>query len=520
MPVHEFNQEPAETREAEVLIVGAGAVGLVLGIALARLGRRVTILEAGPPSYPRDFESRNAGPSRGVLHQGIGRGRMKALGGTTRLWGGQLVPFGRVDVEGVTYEGKRVWPISFAELQNYTQEALSFLGVPADLADQDHVWKARTGAAGGLGSNLKLGMNLWLKEPDFTKLFAKELDRLPTLSIVTDAEVRTLRFAGTGRVEEALVPSPNGGNTSFRGRSVVLAAGTLENCRLLLQASQQESSPLAGNPHLGRGFIDHLHCFGGTVRVIDRVRAQAMFDGVFFNGHKYGVKIRGSEEFRTGRRLAACSGQLVANQSIGGMVRDVGLLVRRLRPSPRQVTKLVSELFNAAVIILPFAWRYVMERRSPLLVGRGVQLGLEIEQIPTAQSYVFLDPDASAGTARVGVAWDFDGRELDAAAEFCLELKAELEGSGLAQVEIDPLLLSRSREFFAKCHDASHHMGGAVMSHSRDDGVVDANLRVHGSSNLFVLGAAVFPSGSYANPTLTAIALALRLAHHLQEKPT
>ena len=47
-------------------------------------------------------------------------------------------------------------------------------------------------------------------------------------------------------------------------------------------------------------------------------------------------------------------------------------------------------------------------------------------------------------------------------------------------------------------------------------GVVDANCLVHGTQNLFVVGASLFPTAGFANPTLIIVALALRLAEHLQ----
>ena len=43
-------------------------------------------------------------------------------------------------------------------------------------------------------------------------------------------------------------------------------------------------------------------------------------------------------------------------------------------------------------------------------------------------------------------------------------------------------------------------------------GVVDADLRVHGVRNLYAAGASVFPTAGFANPTLTIVALSLRLA--------
>jgi choline dehydrogenase-like flavoprotein len=61
-----------------------------------------------------------------------------------------------------------------------------------------------------------------------------------------------------------------------------------------------------------------------------------------------------------------------------------------------------------------------------------------------------------------------------------------------------------------------HHMGTTRMHKAREQGVVDENGRVHGTSNLFVTGSSVFASGGYANPTLTIVALALRLGAHLR----
>ncbi len=60
-----------------------------------------------------------------------------------------------------------------------------------------------------------------------------------------------------------------------------------------------------------------------------------------------------------------------------------------------------------------------------------------------------------------------------------------------------------------------HHMGTTRMSTDPSSGVVDADGRVHGVENLFVCGSSVFPTGGYANPTLTILAMAYRLADHL-----
>jgi len=61
-----------------------------------------------------------------------------------------------------------------------------------------------------------------------------------------------------------------------------------------------------------------------------------------------------------------------------------------------------------------------------------------------------------------------------------------------------------------------HHMGTTRMSTDPNVGVVDATCRIHGIDNVFVAGSSVFPTSGFANPTLTIVALAIRLADHLK----
>ena len=63
-----------------------------------------------------------------------------------------------------------------------------------------------------------------------------------------------------------------------------------------------------------------------------------------------------------------------------------------------------------------------------------------------------------------------------------------------------------------------HHIGTTRMHADPKQGVVDDNCCVHGLSNLYVAGSSVFPTSGHANPTLTIVALALRLGDHLHRK--
>ena len=87
--------------------------------------------------------------------------------------------------------------------------------------------------------------------------------------------------------------------------------------------------------------------------------------------------------------------------------------------------------------------------------------------------------------------------------------------ASVAEVFPDAQLLAGDPEFRRKCDDSNHHMGGMRMAEHPEDGVVDPDLRLFGTENVFVCSAAVFPASSFSNPTHTVLALAVRLADHL-----
>ena len=227
--------------------------------------------------------------------------------------------------------------------------------------------------------------------------------------------------------------------------------------------------------------------------------------------------MRASAAFRDAAGIANCVGTINTPTYVGDMVRDLRSLARRVivRPGAGSLAAAARQTALLARLLLPLAIRYLWRRRATALLGGGVSLGLEIEQIATPLSFIRIDPDAPPAQAEIELHWQLDGREIDTAATFAEAAAAAFADTGLGRIDLDPLLVARDPAFLDTCHDSGHQMGGACMAHSAENGVVDRDGRVFGTTNLLVAGACTFPTGSFANPTLTAIALGLRQADHL-----
>jgi choline dehydrogenase-like flavoprotein len=498
--------------QPEVLVVGAGAVGIALTVLLARKGVRVTLLEAGPALPPAGYRANNAAGSTGRQHIGLTDGRMKALGGTTRLWGGQLLPFAAQDLAEGSFAGKRGWPISFDALEQDTRRAYELLGVPAEAQAGLDLFRSATNLEPHFGDDLAIAISTWLPQPDLARLFEKELTSHPAVTLLTGHAVTDLAFAAPGAVSDVIAADGQGGQVRFRPAQVVLANGTFELVHLLQTVAQgHPECGFSANPHLGRWFIDHLHGLAGRIEQIDKRRIGRIFDPIFRHGRKFSVKLRASDALREREKICNVAAMVLAPMGFLEAIEDLRSLARRLF-SGKQVAGSMLAAFRQLAVLAPVVWRYVVRRRAGGLIGSWANLGIEVEQIACQQSCIASDPESPGGFA---LHWEIDGGEMRAIRAFALAIRDWFAAEGLGRVVLDPRIEAGDPGFLDSCQDAYHQMGGARMAMKPEDGVVDPDLKLFGTANLYALGAATFPSGSFANPTLTAIALAVRLGDHL-----
>jgi hypothetical protein len=174
---------------------------------------------------------------------------------------------------------------------------------------------------------------------------------------------------------------------------------------------------------------------------------------------------------------------------------------------------------SAIAVSSDFLWRrYMTKSRLPGFFIHSktlrYRLAYHSEQTPQPNSRVTLSTHADrTGLAKICVDLRFD--EIDARSVVRThELLSDwLIRTGFGHLEWSLPADKRISAVLAQAKHGTHQIGTIRMGTNRSDGVVDQNLRTFDSANLFVASTAVLPTSGQANPTLTAIALAMRLAH-------
>ena len=147
---------------------------------------------------------------------------------------------------------------------------------------------------------------------------------------------------------------------------------------------------------------------------------------------------------------------------------------------------------------------------------RAIELHVQVEQTPICRSRItLLDKVAEDGLWCAVVDWQIDGGECETMRCFARAADSYLQARGIGKLRVSPILQSGNPVFLEQLYDTFHPCGGMRMSSERTTGVVDPDCRVWDTSNVYIAGTSVFPSSSSANCTLTALALAARLASTL-----
>jgi choline dehydrogenase-like flavoprotein len=515
-----------EAIEADICIIGAGAAGITLARELSGLPARVCLLESGGFDPHSRTQALYRAESAGLPVE-PDESRIRMFGGSTNHWTGWCRPLDPIDFEKREWLPHSGWPFDKSHLDPFYERATKVLELPSarfDAASLQTDERPMLSLTDGIAADAIFQLS---PPTRFGSVYREGIANARNVTAFVNASVVELVTCESGaRVTSLLLRTLGGKRLSASASIYVLAAGGIENARLLLSSTTTQRCGL-GNGHdlVGRFFMEHPYFYSAKLELSALAPSLALYAIPSTNPPSRSASSVGmftfTERLQRAEQLVACVVRPVLHPDYAmrdeffaagpRSARRIADCVREWRMPLRPRAELANVVRGARDIGLVLARRL----GESLTSRRRMVLRTAIEAAPDPDSRVTLSNERdSLGNRRARVDW-----RLGEASHRSGRRMHELLRSALARAGIGEISLFPDRDdtgWPASLSCGGHHSGTTRMHRSPMHGVVDENCRVHGVSNLFVAGSSVFPTIGYANPTLTIVALALRLADHFR----
>ena len=505
---------------ADVCVIGAGAAGITVAREFIGTGYDVVLLEAGG----RRFEMADQEPYRseivGLAHKGIHDGRARVAGGTTSLWAGQCLPLFDCDFATRGWVPLSGWPIRRDDLTPYYARAERVMEVPHAAYDAT-AWPRAAVPDLPASAGLRLAFSQFTRTPNFWDKYGDALRAAENVRVVTHAHVVELvPTPAADAIRAVRCRGADGSAFDVVATSVVVCCGGIESARLLLVSDSVDPAGV-GNRHdvVGRYFQDHPG-IAFPIRVHRREEFTSWYNGFGRGGIKHAVKLVAGDDLQRQEGILNVAAEVFYTAADDDPITAAKVILRAVRRPElrRQVPRALRQSLASPRRVLRAVWRHYVGRQ-PASVGSGPpMLGCGVEQLPNADSRVTLSDQRDAfGVRRTRLDWRLTELETRSIVTFVRQVRAVWATQGLATVDLEAVpMAGRDAGLHGGYVDANHHIGTTRMGADPKTSVVDANCRVHGYRNLHIASSSVFPTGGCSNPTLTVLALAIRLCDRLK----
>ncbi len=534
--------QPDDIITADLCIVGAGVAGVTLAQEFISDDISVVLLESGGIEPDRQTQALLWGENIGHAYYSLDNARSCGFGGSAHKWliglpenqlGARIHPLEEIDFLERSWVPNSGWPFDRAHLDSYYQKAQKVCRsgrYSYDAAD----WEEK-------GTKQRLGLDPgkvdttifhFTDRRTFVSHYLQQIKRSHAIKLLTYATLLEIETeSNLSGISGFRIGTPGGNRFRVVAGKYILSQGAIECARTLLLSKKKRAFGI-GNQHdlVGRYFMEHPHLWSGKWIPSPGLDLHQL--GLYRLHSHNGTPIMGKlTTTRDVQQEAKLLNYCVSiHPNVRRYVRDIVPTWRSdnwplLKPDAKRTIPAAGSqsaqnitpktLKTALVKRVKQAGRHLLGGMLQRYQSGSVEFTLNhmAEQVPNPDSRVLLSHEKDFfGRDRIHLDWrlsELDIRSIIASQEI---IDAELRRIGAGRLEID----RNTRRIEENIHGGWHHMGTTRMHNDPKKGVVDRNSKVHETANLYIAGPSVFPTGGYANPVLTIVALAIRLADHLK----
>ena len=416
------------------------------------------------------------------------------------------------------------WPLNYNDLDSYFERACGICNIRHNTYDPEKWLKEINKKELSLFpfSGDRVITETCQRTP--TRKLGKEnrpiLDKSSNVKVYLHANAKKLSVSENGNyVSHVEVTTLSGKEFSVRAKKFVLATGGIENARLLLLSDDVIKEGLGNqNDLVGRYFMEHPQVYSGVLKFNKPFNPDLYDTGYTYFQTPIMANLALSTKTMTEEGLLGFKAYveaMVQGESSPGVrsFRDMYLDFRK-----GEIPKDLFEKTWNSVREIQGIYRFVFGKRlRKRKYFNYYRLNNIIEPTPNKESRITLGDNRDAlGLRKVKMNWKLSPLVQKTLLRGQQIINEEMRKSGIGYLEIDPIL--EQGGIPEPISWVWHHMGTTRMDPNPQKGVVDNDCRVHGMSNLFVAGSSVFPTVGNDAPTLTLIALAIRLADHIKNQ--
>ena len=495
--------------EGDICIVGAGPAGISMALEWINSPHKIILLEGGGFEYDEKVQDLYDGEITGQPYYPMKSSRLHYFGGASGHWGGMCSIFDEIDFKKRDWIEHSGWPINLSDIDPYYKRAHPIL----DLGPYEYslaYWQKKDESFDPLPLDENLiWSKMWQFSPPtrFGEKYKDAIVNALNVHLYTYANVTSIRANdNVSSLTELVVKNHAGKQHTVKAKYYILACCAIQNARLLLASNEQAPAGL-GNDHdlVGRYFMEHPEVESGELWLT--------------HADPLKLYVRGNSRERA--ELAISAKMQEELKLLNGTVSLLPLsIARKMQPAvktwsdkdPRKSLDSFNKYYDDA-----YKKNFFQHFTSWNTHCYG--LYTRIEQAPNPFSRIVLSQKKDAlGVPRANLHWAMTPLDKRTIRKLNELIGQQVGAAGIGRVRLAKFLWDENDDTMPSFISGGwHHMGTTRMSDDPKTGVVDANCKVYGINNLYVAGSSCYPTGGAVNPTLTLVALTLRLSDHIKK---